>query len=440
MVFSRDLRVTDNPALVAACESEKVGCLFVLDSRILASSTSSLKRVEFLHEALHDLCCSIEERGARLEIREGDWLKQVCRYLEETLPQHVHIADDHSSYAKNRLNLLDNWCESRGIALHRHPGVTVVEPGTVQPGNGGEYKVFTPYWRAWSLVPKRTVLPAPKTIGVSSSRELLRPSTRLHLDPGKTKGGESHGQERLSRWLEDGIERYGDARDFPSIDGTSSLSPYLHFGCVSPLQVVVLANQVDDSEAFVRQVVWRDFYAQILDFHPEASRQDYRSRGDDWVYCYEEFQAWVNGTTGFPLVDAGMRQLKSDGLMHNRVRMVTASFLIKDLHQDWRLGARYFMSQLIDGDVASNYLNWQWVAGTGTDANPHRILNPATQAKRFDPTALYIRKWIPELAGLNAMDALDPTSAVREVTGYPQALVNHRERTQIFKHRRSRSQ
>ena len=439
MVFTRDLRVIDNPALVAACQSENVSCLFVLDNRILASSTSSPKRVQFLHEALHDLRSSIEERQAHLEIREGEWLKEVCRYLEETLPQHVHIADDHSSYAKNRLNLLETWCESQSIALHRHPGVTVVEPGAVQPGSGGEYKVFTPYWRAWSLVPKRAVLPAPKTIGGSSSHEVVSHSAQLHLDPGITKGGESHGQERLSRWLRDGIARYGGARDFPAIDGTSSLSPYLHFGCISPLQVVILAQQFDDSEAFIRQVVWRDFYAQILDFHPEASQHDYRSRGDDWVYCHEEFQAWVNGTTGFPLVDAGMRQLKSDGLMHNRVRMVTASFLIKDLHQDWRRGARYFMSQLIDGDVASNYLNWQWVAGTGTDANPHRILNPATQAKRFDPTAVYIRKWVPELAELSPMDALDPTSATRALTGYPQAIVDHRERTQIFKQRRSRS-
>ena len=170
--------------------------------------------------------------------------------------------------------------------------------------------------------------------------------------------------------------------------------------------------------------------------HPTASRHDYRDRGDVWQYDPAAYESWVEGNTGFPLVDAGMRQLKAVGFMHNRVRMVTASFLVKDLHQDWRRGADYFMSQLLDGDVASNYLNWQWVAGTGTDSNPHRILNPTTQAQRFDREGKYIQKWVPELSDLTPSQAIDPPYELREKTGYPLPIVDHHKQVEMFKQRR----
>ena len=439
MIFTRDLRVDDNQALCAAAAEGPISCMFVMDDQILDASTASHRRQAFLEQCLGDLANSLEALGASLEIARGNWSEQIQKRAHELQATNLHISDDYSSYAKRRLDHLGQWCASQHIEFQRHPGVTALPPGDIQPAGGGEYKVFTPYWRSWLTAPKRPPLESPKTLrGVDAAHAAFipqgsRPITHSHTD---LVGGETHGLERLKHWLRTGVHQYEETRDIPSIDGTSLLSPYLHFGCISPLRLVELSSNVPGSEAFVRQVAWRDFYSQILNARPDASRQDYRNRGDEWDYDDDVYKSWVEGTTGFPLVDAGMRQLQAEGLMHNRLRMVTASFLIKNLHHDWRLGADYFMSQLIDGDVANNYLNWQWVAGTGTDNNPHRVLNPTTQAKRFDKDAKYIRRWVPELSDLSAVDAIDPSVALRQKTGYPLPIVDHHESVEIFKGRR----
>lgn len=436
LVFTRDLRLDDNPALCAAAADAPMHCLFVMDDSVLNKSTTSHRRREFLGQCLDDLSRSLTERGGKLEVAYGNWLEQIQERIRELDITSVHISDDYSLYAQTRLQSLEDWCSDAGVAFYRHPGVTVVPPGGIQPSGGGEYKVFTPYWRAWLKSPKRSIVCPPKSFNNSSlesSPTKWDPYTELSSE---IIGGETHGWLRLNNWIQNGINGYEKNRNTPSEDGTSLLSPYLRFGCISPLRLVELCTHLPDAEPFVRQVVWRDFYAQILASRPDCSRNDYRSRGDNWEYDDRSFNSWVQGVTGFPLVDAGMRQLSSQGLMHNRVRMVTASFLVKDLHQDWRLGANYFMSQLLDGDVASNYLNWQWVAGTGTDSNPHRILNPSTQAKRFDSHAAYIRRWVPELSGLKDADALDPSPSLRKEVGYPLAIVDHHERVELFKQRR----
>ncbi len=436
LVFTRDLRLDDNPALCAAAADGPMHCLFVKDEAILNSPTTSQRRQAFLDQCLDDVSRSLAERGAKLNLVYGDWFETVQRSIRDLKVDSVHVADDYSQYAQTRLQRLQDWCNDVGVSFHRHPGITVVPPGHLQPSGGGEYKVFTPYWRSWLKSSKRDIVTPPRSfndLGLSS------PPAESNLYPELSSeiiGGETHGWLRLHDWLQNGINSYEKDRDTPSVEGTSLLSPYLRFGCISPLRLVELCTHLPDSEPFVRQVVWRDFYAQILAARPDCSRSDYRDRGDIWNYDQNSFQSWVDGLTGFPLVDAGMRQLRSQGLMHNRVRMVTASFLIKDLHQDWRLGANYFMSQLLDGDVASNYLNWQWVAGTGTDSNPHRILNPSTQAKRFDGHAEYIRQWIPELSSLDKADALDPSPLLRETVGYPLPIVDHHESVELFKERR----
>jgi len=436
LVFTRDLRLDDNPALCAAAADGPMHCLFVMDDAILHKPTTSQRRRSFLDQCLEDLSRSLRDRGAKLEVAYGNWFDQIQQRVRELNVTSVHISDDYSLHAQTRLQKLEDWCIDGGVNFYRHPGVTVVPPGCIQPAGGGEYKVFTPYWRAWLKFPKRSIVCPPRSFN-DSSVELSPAKSRPYIKlSSEIIGGETHGWLRLNDWVQNGITSYEQNRNTPSEEGTSLLSPYLRFGCISPLRLVELCTHLPDSEPFVRQVVWRDFYTQILASRPDCSHSDYRNRGDIWEYDDHSFNSWVEGLTGFPLVDAGMRQLSSQGLMHNRVRMVTASFLVKDLHQDWRLGANYFMSQLLDGDVASNYLNWQWVAGTGTDSNPHRILNPSTQAKRFDSKAAYIRQWVPELSGLTSADALDPSPSLRKEVGYPPPIVKHHERVELFKERR----
>jgi deoxyribodipyrimidine photo-lyase len=233
--------------------------------------------------------------------------------------------------------------------------------------------------------------------------------------------------EQLRTWAAAHLDEYEDRHDDLAGDATSRMAAHLHFGCLSPLEVATRLRDRPGGAAFVRQLCWRDFYHQVLAGRPETARQDYRSRGDRWRDDPEDLAAWKAGRTGFPLVDAGMRQLVAEGFMHNRARMVVASFLTKDLYLDWRDGAAHFMSLLADGDVANNQLNWQWTAGTGTDSNPNRIFNPTVQSTRFDPTGDYIRRYVPELADVPAPQIHEPDEATRARVGYPPAIVDHRE-------------
>jgi deoxyribodipyrimidine photo-lyase len=239
-------------------------------------------------------------------------------------------------------------------------------------------------------------------------------------------GGESAGVARLRGWADADLADYDRGRDDLAADRVSRLSPYLHLGCISARLVESQLSGLPGSEAFVRQLAWRDFFHQALAARPDTAWRDYRDRGDRWNDDPAGLEAWQAGRTGYPVVDAGMRQLAAEGFLHNRARMIVASFLTKDLYIDWRLGAAHFMELLVDGDVACNQLNWQWVAGTGTDTNPHRIFNPTLQGRRFDPDGGYVRRYVPELAALPAriIHQMDP--AVRRGCGYPEPLVDHR--------------
>ncbi|MEO5576590.1 MAG: deoxyribodipyrimidine photo-lyase [Gaiellaceae bacterium] len=402
VLFTRDLRVHDNAALAAAVEqAELVVPLFVLDDAVLAAFGAP-NRLVFLSESLGDLDASLRERGGALVVRRGNVVAETFRAALDLDADAVFVGEDVSAYAQERERRLRQALAGARIELEVFPGVTVVPPGEIAPGRGDHYRVFTPYWRRWREEPRRAVLPAPDRISVPEGTEtgavplpgeLVTGPTAAELPP----GGETAGRLRLNDWLDDGLARYAELADVLAADATSRLSPYLHFGCVSAGEVVARALEHEGSESFVRQLCWRDFNHQLLAANPQLTTEDLRPRATAWRSDGAALRAWKEGRTGYPLVDAGMRQLLREGFMHNRARLVTGSFLTKHLGIDWREGAAHFFEHLVDGDVANNTANWQWVAGTGTDSRPNRRLSPDRQAERFDPEGVYVSRYVAEL-------------------------------------------
>jgi deoxyribodipyrimidine photo-lyase len=398
VLFTRDLRLHDHPALTAAVErAERVVPLFVLDEKILAVFGAP-NRVAFLLDALADLDAGLRGRGAALVIRRGDVLAETVRVAQEADAEAVFIGADVSGYAQERERRLRRALAGARIELEVFDGVTVIPPGDLAPAGGDHFRVFTPYWRRWRGQPRRDTLVAPDRIDLPKGLDLgrLDELPRGTPAPELPAGGETVGRRRLDEWLDGGLARYGELADDLAADATSRLSPYLHFGCISAGEVVVRALEHDGSEPFVRQLCWRDFNHQLLAAQPRLADEDLRPRAGGWRDDEEGFAAWREGRTGFPLVDAGMRQLLREGFMHNRARLVTGSFLTKHLGIDWRRGAEHFVAHLVDGDVANNSANWQWVAGTGTDSRPNRRLSPERQAERFDPGGAYVRRYVAE--------------------------------------------
>ena len=422
VLFTRDLRVHDQPALAAAAErAERVVPLFVFDDALL-SRFGAPNRVAFLLDSLRDLDRSLRRRRGALVVRRGDVVAETAKVAAESGADAVFLCDDVSGYAQGRERALRDTLARGRIGLEVFSGVTVVPPGDLAPAEGDHYRVFTPYWRRWREAPRRDVLPAPERLSLPDglvvgalrrSGELVTGAPAAELPP----GGETAGRGRLEAWLDDGLRRYSELADDLAADATSRLSPYLHFGCVSPGEVVARALEREGAEPFVRQLCWRDFNHQLLAARPETVREDLRPRTAGWRDDEEGFEAWREGRTGYPLVDAGMRQLLREGFMHNRARLVAGSFLTKHLGIDWRRGADHFFAHLVDGDVANNTGNWQWVAGTGTDSRPNRMLSPVRQAQRFDPEGVYARRYVPELT----------------TPDYPEPIVSHEEAVARFR-------
>jgi deoxyribodipyrimidine photo-lyase len=448
VVFTRDLRVYDNPALATACaKAERVIPVFVADPRLMTSPS----RTRFLADSLAGLRDGLRERGGDLVIRHGEPVAEVMRLAAQTRAQAIFIADDVSRYAARRRAGLAAGCAAHRVELVVTPGLTVVPPGELRPAGGDHYKVFTPYWRAWAASTWREPLPAPEIVrlpagsaggggassaGSSSSGHVSvtalvsavgrAPAAVGCAPPELMPGGEQAGRARAQRWLGDSLACYGGRHDDLAGDQTSRLSPYLRFGCVSPLELAGAARGRPGGEEFCRQLAWRDFFYQVTAAFPELARTDYRPQGGSWRDDPDALAAWREGRTGMPIVDAGMRQLAAEGFMHNRARMITASFLTRDLRIDWRHGYRHFFALLADGDVASNAGNWQWVAGTGNNTRRGRALNMQRQARRFDPAGDYVRRYVPELAGLTSAQArapwqLDPRR--RRRLGYPAPII-----------------
>ena len=401
VLLTRDLRLHDQPALAAAVEqAERVVPLFVLDDVVLAAFGAP-NRVTFLLGSLGDLDISLQERGGALVIRRGNVVGETVRLALDTDATAVFISEDVSAYAQERERRLQTALATSGIALELFPGVTVVPPGDLAPAGGDHFRVFTPYWRRWRDEPRRDVLPAPAHIVLPEDIETgslpeLGELTGGTPAPELPPAGETAGRRRLDAWLDGGLVHYAELADDLGSDATSRLSPYLHFGCVSAGEVVSRALEHADAEPFVRQLCWRDFNHQLLAAHPELAHEDLRPRAIGWRDDDEAFDAWRQGRTGYAIVDAGMRQLRQEGFMHNRARLVAGSFLTKHLGIDWRRGAEHFFEHLVDGDVANNTGNWQWVAGTGTDSRPNRRLSPTRQAQRFDRKGIYVRRYLPE--------------------------------------------
>ncbi|GAA1090291.1 deoxyribodipyrimidine photo-lyase [Kitasatospora arboriphila] len=424
-LLTQDLRLHDNPVLHAAARSaDEVVPLFVLDPGVEAAGFAAPNRRAFLADCLADLDASLRRIGGRLLIRRGSAAAETARLAEETGAVAVHVAAGVSSFARRRESALRKHLGDR---LHVHDGsLTALVPGAAAPAGKDHYAVFTPYFRAWQRSSRRMPHRAPRSLRTpagpaGTDPDAIRPERTD--SPGLPPGGETEARRRWKAW---DVTAYEEVHDDLAADGTSRLSPYLHFGCLSATELVDLAERRGGpgAEAFVRQLVWRDFHHQVLAARPDAAWQDYRGKGDRWREDSREAEAWRQGRTGFPVVDAGMRQLAHEGWMHNRARLLTASFLTKTLYQDWRTGARHFLHLLVDGDLANNQLNWQWVAGTGTDTRPNRVLNPLTQADRLDPDGAYVRRWVPELAHLRGRSVHRPWLLERPPADYPAPLVD----------------
>ncbi|MBV9512435.1 MAG: deoxyribodipyrimidine photo-lyase, partial [Mycobacteriaceae bacterium] len=405
--------------------------LFVLDEAIGSSGYLTANKAAFLCAALSELDEQLRRRGAQLVVRRGRVEEVLGALVSQLSVDEVHLASDVSGYARRREVALRTRLTPLGCALHVHSAsVTVHEPGELTPLAGADhFAVFTPFYRKWSRVPLRPVVAAPARLNtVAVVGEPLPDPAELFSgmrSPQLRVGGEMTGRALADDWLAGPIDEYADRHDDLAADATSRLSPYLHFGCLSPVELVTAAGaRTAGREAFVRQLAWRDFHHQVLAARPAAAREDYRSYGARARRDRDLFSAWRDGRTGYPIVDAGMRQLAAEGWMHNRARLITASFLTKTLGQDWRLGADHFMQLLVDADVANNQLNWQWVAGTGTDTRPYRVLNPMRQAERYDPAGEYVRRWIPELAHLEGPAVHTPWQCPG-APHYPARIIDH---------------
>ncbi len=416
--------------------------LFVFDDDLLRTWHRSPNRLGFLLESLTDLDRGLRGVGGALVVRRGDWVREVLRVASDVDAWRVHVASDVSGFAQRRIARLQMSAAGERVDVQTHDTVTVVAPGAIRPASGGPFLVFTPYWRRWRDAQWRPLAPPVRAItlppGIAPGTvPLLADLTTSARAPEVIEGGEQPALARLKRWTPTGVSAYPEVRDDLAADATSHLSAPLHFGCVSPAEVASRLRAREGAEAFVRQLCWRDFFSQLLARRPDTAHDDLRGGPRRWVTDHDAVAAWKQGRTGFPVVDAAMRQLLHEGWMHNRARMVVASFLTKDLLVDWRVGAAHFMAHLVDGDVAVNQLSWQWVAGTGTDTNPHRVYNPTVQGRRHDPSGAYVRRYVAELADVQG-DVHDLDPAARRRVGYPAPLVDHREAIEAWRAARVR--
>jgi deoxyribodipyrimidine photo-lyase len=421
----RDLRLTDNPALHTALEAGSVIPTFLLDP---AFAHSSARRKNFLYEGLHALDQELRKRGSHLVIRTGKPAEELRKLIEETKAEAIFSEEDFTPYARTRDASLASL-----LPLQLIHGQTVHHPTHILKQDGKPYTIYTPYSKTWKAkLTKIDLLPAPQGIhtpaGIRS--ESLPQFSPTPLFP----AGEQEALVRLEEFLHKKVHTYASDRNRMDLDGTSSLSPYLRFGMLGLRQAVRAVQQAGaetgGAEIWLNELIWREFYIQILYHFPHVSSGSFNPSLANirWRNDEDEFEKWKTGSTGIPIVDAAMRQLKETGWMHNRARMIVASFLVKDLLIDWRWGEAWFMENLLDGDPAANNGGWQWTAGTGTDAAPYfRIFNPLLQSEKFDPNGDYIRKWAPELNPLTAKEIHAPWKIGIKVLGYPERPIVDRE-------------
>ena len=422
--FRRDLRISDHPALVAALsESDEIVPVFIIDSKLIERTGSN--GLAYLAQSLQHLDASLDKK---LQVIAGQPIEVLKKLQEKYNAQSVHISAEYEPVSAAQ----DLEIEKSGIKLVRTGSAYAVAPGRVlKPSDQTPYRVYTPFYRAWLAHGWRKPEQKPKSIAAvtpdSDSRQF--PDWKVPTGVSITEAGEAAANERFKHFQKNGLDNYDEARNFAGIDGTSKMSAHLTWGEIHPRTLLAPLGQSKAHEVFRKEIAWREFYADVLFNNPHTETDYYAPQFAKMRYDKpgKQFKAWCEGNTGYPFVDAAMRQLLAEGWMHNRTRMVVASFLVKDLHLEWQLGERFFREHLVDYDVASNAHGWQWTAGCGTDASPYyRVFNPVEQGKRFDENGDYVRKYVPELAHLNGIEIHEPWDVLDGyLKDYPQPIVNH---------------
>ena len=422
--FRRDLRISDHPALVAALsESDEIVPVFIIDSKLIERTGSN--GLAYLAQSLQHLDASLDKK---LQVIAGQPIDVLKKLQEKYNAQSVHISAEYEPISAAQ----DLEIEKSGIKLVRTGSAYAVAPGRVlKPSDQTPYRVYTPFYRAWLTHGWRKPEQKPKSITAvtpdSDSRQF--PDWKVPTGVSITEAGEAAANERFKHFQKNGLDNYDEARNLAGIDGTSKMSAHLTWGEIHPRTLLAPLGQSKAHEVFRKEIAWREFYADVLFNNPHTETDYYAPQFAKMRYDKpgKQFKAWCEGNTGYPFVDAAMRQLLTEGWMHNRTRMVVASFLVKDLHLEWQLGERFFREHLVDYDVASNAHGWQWTAGCGTDASPYyRVFNPVEQGKRFDENGDYVRKYVPELAHLKGIEIHEPWDVLDGyLKDYPQPIVNH---------------
>jgi deoxyribodipyrimidine photo-lyase len=457
--FRRDLRIADNTALNRANSSGlPVVPLYILSEWLGSHAWTGPNRQHFLCGSLESLAKNLETLEGRLIIRQGSAVSELRKIILESHAVALHFNMDPDPFGKSVEKVVTQLCAELDVECHAHADAALHTPDEILTLSELPYRVYTPYSRNWLAKPKPSPLAKPTSLRTPAHLKSLPlptvavwgmqiPAKQL-VDP-----GERAARDRLKNAIAGKIQAYSAQRDFPSADGTSRISQDLRLGLISIRTVYaecLAARTAADTagkggiDIFIKELAWREFYFAILHHFPNVLNEEFNAdwRGLPWDEPGERFEAWKTGRTGFPIIDAGMRELANSGFMHNRVRMITAMFLTKDLHLDWKLGESWFMQNLLDGEIASNNGGWQWSAGTGADAAPYfRIQNPWSQTARYDPEGRYIKRWVPELAKIHPSRLLEPPKDGRPLTpDYPLPCVDHkteRDRTlAIFKRHR----
>jgi deoxyribodipyrimidine photo-lyase len=456
----RDLRISDNVGLAAARQhSQKVVGVFCLDPNILQRDDVAPARVTYMMGCLESLQQRYAEAGSELLILFNEPTTAIPKLAESLNAKAVFWNWDVEPYAKDRDRTILVALKEKGIATQNFWDQLLHSPEEIRSGSGQPYTIYTPFWKNWISKAKATSAPAlQNAIGLTDTeKEAARQAGVVELPTAKDLGfiwnnnlvispGEAAAQAKLNNFCDRAIDQYQEQRNFPAVDGTSQLSAALKFGAIGIRTVwdaiaTLYQNSPESAQASIQtwqqELAWREFYQHALYNFPELAQGAYRQafKNFPWNDNSEHFQAWCEGKTGYPIVDAAMRQMNSIGWMHNRCRMIVASFLTKDLLLNWQLGEKYFMQKLIDGDLSANNGGWQWSASSGMDPKPVRIFNPASQAQKFDLDGSYIRRWLPELSSVDTKLLItgNITPLERASLGYPAPIVDHNQQQREFK-------